>query len=118
MAHLRRGEVDAHAEAREQRRVEVLAPVGRGNERGGRGGLDAVHPAQQHREHAPARLVHLARSRGGEGVELVEEEHAATEGVAAGEEQGELLLGLAEPARDERLHRRVDEGQPSLQREG
>ena len=38
-----------------------------------------------------------------------------TEGVAAGEEEGELLLGLAEPARDKRLHRRVHEGQPRLQ---
>ena len=69
-----RRKVDAALEAREQRGVEVLPPVGRADERDRRRRLQPVHPPEEHREHPAARLVHLALAVARERVELVEEE--------------------------------------------
>lgn len=66
----------AHVKPREQRGVEIGAPVGGGDEGGVWLGLHPIEAAEEHREHAARGLVDLARARSGEGVELVHEEHA------------------------------------------
>ena len=56
-------------------RVEVVGPVGGGEEDGARVGVEAVELAQQHREGAARGLVHAgAAAAGGESVDLVEED--------------------------------------------
>mmetsp|Transcript_12960 Transcript_12960/g.38222 ORF Transcript_12960/g.38222 Transcript_12960/m.38222 type:complete len:380 (-) Transcript_12960:40-1179(-) len=106
---LGRSKVDPHVEAREEGRIEVRAPVGRGDERHLLLRVHAVEPPQQHGEHAARRLVHLARARAGERVQLVEEEDAPAEPSALVEEGSELLLRLSVPLRHQCLERDVHE---------
>ena len=89
------GRVSESSRVRSARKVEEGH---RGDERRRRRRLEPVEPVQQHREHAARRLVHLARSRAGERVELVQEEHAPAERLAVLEERRELLLALPKPA--------------------
>eukprot|EP00966_Prymnesium_polylepis_P251438 5813307-Prymnesium_polylepis.1 len=57
-----------------------------------------------------AHLVHLLVSRGGEGVDLIEEEERGAERLATRKERRELLLSLPVPLGDERLGERARAG--------